>query len=84
MIILNSSRDIEALDKNIKEHGLRCLDLDLNKELRKLKNVSKLMRKPDRKEYSLYLKMTLLGMLLVGAIGFIIQLLGAVFGLMRG
>ena len=58
--------------------------MDLKKELKEMRNVSKMMRKPDSKEYSIYLKMTFLGVAVVGAIGFLIQLLGAVFGLMGG
>jgi len=58
--------------------------LDLKKELKEMRNVLKLMRKPDSKEYSIYLKMTFLGVAVVGAIGFLIQLLGAIFGLMGG
>ena len=60
------------------------MELDLKKELKEMRNVLKLMRKPDSKEYSIYLKMTFLGVAVVGAIGFLIQLLGAIFGLMGG
>lgn len=58
--------------------------MDPKKELKDIKNVTKMMKKPDSKEYSIYLKMTFVGLLVVGAVGFLIQLLGAVFGLMGG
>jgi protein translocase SEC61 complex gamma subunit len=41
--------------------------------------IFKLAHKSDKDEFSLYLKMTVLGMAVVGVIGFVIKLLGNVF-----
>lgn len=41
--------------------------------------IFKLAHKSDRDEFTLYLKLVALGMAAVGAIGFLIKLLGAIF-----
>jgi protein translocase SEC61 complex gamma subunit len=41
--------------------------------------IFRLSRKSDREEFSLYLKLVTLGILLVGTIGFIIKLVGNIF-----
>ena len=41
--------------------------------------IFKLAHKSDRDEFALYLKLVALGMAVVGAIGFLIKLLGAIF-----
>jgi protein translocase SEC61 complex gamma subunit len=41
--------------------------------------IFKLAHKSDKDEFALYLKMVALGMAVVGAIGFVIKLLGNIF-----
>lgn len=41
--------------------------------------IFRLSHKSDRKEFALYLKLVVLGIALVGAIGFIIKFLGNIF-----
>ncbi|MGD0396553.1 MAG: protein translocase SEC61 complex subunit gamma [Nitrososphaerales archaeon] len=41
--------------------------------------IFRLAHKSDREEFSLYLKMVALGMVVVGTIGFLIKLIGNIF-----
>ena len=45
------------------------------------KRVLKVSRKPDRNEYLEFAKITALGILIIGAIGFVIVLIGQLIGL---
>ena len=47
-------------------------------------NTLKFAHKPDRKEYFLYLKLTFAGLVVLGSIGYIIQLVGSIFRLTGG
>jgi protein translocase SEC61 complex gamma subunit len=47
--------------------------------LTSVKAIFKLAHKSDKDEFTLYLKMTVLGMSVVGAIGFLIKLIGNIF-----
>jgi len=47
--------------------------------LRSANAIFKLAHKSDRDEFTLYLKLVALGMAVVGAIGFLVKLLGSVF-----
>ena len=59
--------------------------MDLKKKFNKLikdcKRVLKVSKKPDREEYLLLSKVTLLGLVVIGAIGFVIVLIGQLIGL---
>ena len=45
------------------------------------KRVLKVSRKPDRKEYMEFAKITAIGILIIGVIGFAIYIIGALLGL---
>ena len=47
--------------------------------LRSTNAIFKLAHKSDRDEFTLYLKLVALGIAVVGAIGFIIKLVGSIF-----
>ena len=47
--------------------------------LRSANAIFKLAHKSDRDEFTLYLKLVTLGVAIVGAIGFIIKLVGSIF-----
>lgn len=47
-----------------------------NKFIKDSKRVLKVARKPDAKEYTEFAKITALGILIIGAIGFVIVLVG--------
>ncbi|MBE18881.1 MAG: protein translocase SEC61 complex subunit gamma [Thaumarchaeota archaeon] len=47
-------------------------------------NTLKYARKSDRKEYFLYLKLTLAGLVILGSIGYVVQLVGSIFRLTGG
>ncbi len=47
--------------------------------IRNTKAIFRLSHKSDRQEFTLYLKLVLLGMGVVGVIGFFIKLLGNIF-----
>jgi protein transport protein SEC61 subunit gamma-like protein len=55
--------------------------VDLGGFLRATEQTLKLAHKSDREEFFLYMKLTLLGVAVVGTIGYIIQLLGAILRL---
>lgn len=59
--------------------------MDFKEEIDKLikdsKRVLKVSKKPDREEYMLMAKVTLLGLVVIGCIGFLIVLLGQLIGL---
>ena len=44
----------------------------------------KLAKRSDRKEFLMYIKLTLVGMSIVGTIGYVIQLIGTIFRLQGG
>ena len=44
-------------------------------------NVLKFARKSDRKEFFLYMRLTLLGVSILGSIGYVVQLIGSIFRL---
>ena len=52
-----------------------------NKFVKDAKRVLKVSRKPDRQEYLELAKVTSIGVVIVGAIGFVIVLLGSLIGL---
>ena len=52
-----------------------------NKFIKDSKRVLKVSRKPDKEEYFELAKISALGVLVVGAIGFVIVLLGSLIGL---
>ncbi|MBQ7928380.1 MAG: protein translocase SEC61 complex subunit gamma [Methanobrevibacter sp.] len=54
---------------------------DFNKFIKDSKRVLKVSRKPDAKEYMELAKVVSIGVLIIGAIGFIIVLLGSLIGL---
>ena len=49
---------------------------EFNKFIKDSKRVLKVARKPDAKEYTEFAKITALGILIIGAIGFVIVLVG--------
>lgn len=55
--------------------------VDIGGFLRATVNTLKLAHKSDKEEFYLYMKLTLLGIAVVGTIGYIIQLLGALLRL---
>ncbi|WP_407423660.1 protein translocase SEC61 complex subunit gamma [Methanobrevibacter sp.] len=52
-----------------------------NKFVKDSKRVLKVSKKPDRQEYLELAKVTSIGVVIVGAIGFVIFLLGSLIGL---
>ncbi|MFB3043055.1 MAG: protein translocase SEC61 complex subunit gamma [Nitrososphaerales archaeon] len=44
-------------------------------------NVLKFSRKSDRKEFFLYMRLVLLGVSILGSIGYVVQLIGSIFRL---
>ena len=52
-----------------------------NKFIKDSKRVLKVSRKPDKQEYLELAKVTSLGVVIVGVIGFVVFLLGALIGL---
>ena len=52
-----------------------------NKFVKDAKRVLKVSRKPDKQEYLELAKVTSIGVVIVGAIGFVIVLLGSLIGL---
>lgn len=44
-------------------------------------NTVKFARKSDRREFFLYMRLTLLGMTVIGTIGYVVQLIGSIFRL---
>lgn len=55
--------------------------VDLGGFVRSTINTLKLAHKSDKEEFFLYMKLTLLGLAAVGTIGYIVQLVGALFRL---
>jgi protein transport protein SEC61 subunit gamma-like protein len=60
------------------------LELDLEKRFRDMYNTLKLAKKGGWEEYKIHLKLVLLGMGVVGAIGFIIQFISALISFSGG
>ena len=54
---------------------------DIDKFIKDSKRVLKVSRKPDKQEYFELAKISALGVLVVGVIGFVIVLLGSLIGL---
>ena len=54
---------------------------NIDKFIKDSKRVLKVSRKPDKEEYFELAKISALGVLVVGAIGFVIVLLGSLIGL---
>lgn len=54
---------------------------DINKFVKDCRRVLKVSRKPDREEYFELAKIVSIGILIVGAIGFVMVLLGSLIGL---
>ena len=54
---------------------------DIDKFIKDSKRVLKVSRKPDKEEYIELAKISALGVLVVGAIGFVVVLLGSLIGL---
>lgn len=55
--------------------------VDIGGFLRATKQTLKLAHKSDKDEFYLYMRLTLLGIAIVGAIGYIIQLIGSLLRL---
>ena len=55
--------------------------MDIAGFLRASINTLKLAHKSDREEFYLYMKLTLLGLAVVGTIGYIVQLIGSLLRL---
>ena len=55
--------------------------VDIGEFLRATANTLKLAHKSDKEEFYLYMKLTLLGVAVVGTIGYVIQLIGALLRL---
>ena len=53
----------------------------VNKFIKDSKRVLKVARKPDRQEYLELAKVTSIGVVIIGVIGFVIVLLGSLIGL---
>ncbi len=53
----------------------------LDKFVKDSKRVLKVSRKPDRAEYFEFAKITALGILVIGAVGFVIVIVGQLIGL---
>jgi protein transport protein SEC61 subunit gamma-like protein len=53
----------------------------INKFIKDSKRVLKVSKKPDRQEYLELAKVTSIGVVIIGVIGFIVFLLGALIGL---
>ena len=62
---------------NLNQLYLLVDNVGLRDFFRSAKNTLKLSRKSDRDEFLLYLKLVLIGLAVVGAIGFIIQLVAS-------
>jgi len=60
------------------------LELNLEKRFRDMYNTLKLAKKGGWEEYKIHLKLVLLGMAVVGAIGFIIQFISALISFSGG
>lgn len=54
---------------------------DIDKFIKDSKRVLKVSRKPDKEEYFELAKISALGVLVIGVIGFVIVLLGSLIGL---
>ena len=54
---------------------------DINKFVKDCRRVLKVSRKPDREEYFELAKIVSIGILIVGAVGFVMVLLGSLIGL---
>ena len=54
---------------------------NIDKFIKDSKRVLKVSRKPDKQEYFELAKISALGVLVIGAIGFVIVLLGSLIGL---
>jgi protein transport protein SEC61 subunit gamma-like protein len=60
------------------------LELDLEKSFRDMYNTLKLAKKGGWEEYKIHLKLVLLGLGVVGALGFIIQFISALISYSGG
>jgi len=60
------------------------LELNLEKRLRDMYNTLKLAKKGGWEEYKVHLKLVLLGLGVIGAIGFIIQFISALISFSGG
>ncbi len=60
------------------------LELNLEKRFRDMYNTLKLAKKGGWEEYKIHLKLVLLGMAVVGAIGFVIQFISALISFSGG
>jgi len=60
------------------------LELNLEKRFRDMYNTLKLAKKGGWEEYKIHLKLVLLGMGIVGAIGFVIQFISALISFSGG
>ncbi len=53
-------------------------DIDVEKKLREMYTTLKLAKKPNKEDFKTHLKLVLLGLGAVGALGFIIQLVSSI------
>jgi protein transport protein SEC61 subunit gamma-like protein len=60
------------------------LEINLEKRLRDMYNTLKLAKKGGWEEYKIHLKLVLLGLGVIGAIGFIIQFISALISFSGG
>lgn len=49
--------------------------------IKQCKRVIRVSKKPDREEYTDFVKVTAIGILIIGAIGFVIVIIGQLLGL---
>ncbi|WP_409199944.1 protein translocase SEC61 complex subunit gamma [Methanobrevibacter sp. DSM 116169] len=54
---------------------------ELDKLIKDCKRVLRISKKPDKEEYVAFAKVTAIGMVIIGAIGFVIVLIGQLIGL---
>ena len=52
---------------------------DINEIINSYVNTLKMAKKSDKKEFYLYMKLTFIGLSIVGTIGFVIQFIGSIF-----
>ena len=60
------------------------IDFDVERRLRAMYNTLKLAKKPGKEEYKIHLKIVLLGLGVVGVIGFIIQFVSSLIAFSGG
>lgn len=54
------------------------MDFDIEQKLRSMYTTLKLAKKPTKEDYKIYLRLVLLGLAVVGVIGFMIQFVSSI------